>query len=82
MRVWIVRPLFGTKTCEKIGGKDPNSLVERGVQDFNLGYVRYGGTAWGWNLRVRWEAALYVMGEREAEDCTDRVSRHGLTRLK
>lgn len=82
VEVYIMRPLFGRRKCERIGGKIPHELCVDGKQDLNLGYVRYR-VPWGEGVvRVRWDRAVFVVGEGEAEDCTDVVGKGGVTRLR
>ncbi|KAK4621459.1 hypothetical protein CLAFUW4_06927 [Fulvia fulva] len=76
-----MRPLLGWKRCEMIGGREPPKRA--GIADCDGAYVVYRWRSWVG--RIRWERALFVVGDGEAEDCTAAVmTRNGVpvTRLQ
>jgi hypothetical protein len=78
--VYIIRPLFGWRRCEKVGGRHVDKWCKGGDKNYNGAYVSYIG-AFGGVVRVRREPAIFRLGNGESEDCTDVVAR-GMTRLQ
>lgn len=75
VQVWTIRPFFGMKRCEQIGGRQPNRSCQGGLINYDEEYTCYKGIFGTRMTRYRWEPALIVVGSGEATDCTDIVSR-------
>lgn len=71
--VLAIRPFFGLRRCENIGGRYSHENFVGDSIDYNEGYNRYQGIFGTSMWRGRWEPAFFVLGSGEARDCTDYV---------
>lgn len=56
--IWVIKPLFARKRCERVGGMQYSAYCRRMV-DYDEPLVVC--TMFGIEYRIRWEPALYVV---------------------